>query len=258
MEKQQVLLSMGIIVVLVCALLCAAVPHCEATHDCSQEDKTDFMSRVLTSECVNGLNSLEMTSLSPAPNSLELSALDFTTVCQASCGGAYSTWLKSTCGDLFASRVIETMCLFTEDTALVGPRCRYAFPDAVPDIRNLFEDVFSCSQQAVASACPELCRVAMANLIEHVGCCYQSLYNNTEYIHSLQDRGFINSTVAEAFTFLGRMPEWRMCDISVPHMCEEISMVLIADSSLGISCTGFMIMALAVLVTHITSMTIQL
>lgn len=243
---------MNIIVLSACALLCAAVPHCEATHLCSQEDKTDFMSRVLTTECINGLNSLEMTSLSPAPNSIVLSAPDFSTVCQASCGGVYSTWLKSTCGDPFASRAIEAMCLFTGDTAQVGPRCRYAFPDAVEDIRNLFEDVFTCSLEAMASTCPELCRVAMTNLIDRVGCCYQSLYNNTEYVHSLQDRGLINSTVAGAFTFLGRMHEWRLCDISVPPMCEEISVVMITDSSLGLSCTGFMIMALAVLVTRIT------
>lgn len=244
------------IVVLVCALVCGVVVHCEAAHECSQEDKTDFMGRALTTECINALNSLEMTSLTPPPNSLVLSAPDFTTVCQASCGGVYSTWLNSACGDPFASRAIETICLFTEDTAQVGPRCRYAFPDAVEDIRNLFEDVLTCSQQVVASTCPELCRVAMTNLIDRVGCCYQSLYNNTAYIHSLQDRGFINSTVAGAFTFLGRMPEWRLCDISVPPMCEEISMVIITDSSSGtLSCTGFMIMALAVLVAHITSIT---
>ncbi len=65
--------------------------------------------------------------------------------------------------------------------------------------------------------------MAMNNLIGILGCCYQSLYNNTDFILHLFDIGLINQTEVMSLEYLGRVTEWDACNFDVPPMCELIT-----------------------------------
>lgn len=156
---------------------------------------------------------------------------DLDTVCVQSCAGVFAEWLSSNCNDRFTARMLEGMCVFTKGTRSVGPRCRFAFPDAISDLRSDFQAVFSCGLGASPDSCPPACDGALNALIDQLGCCYQSLYNNTEFLRWLMVAGFTNGTAAvtaaenfgRAPENLGRAPEWNLCVDNLPPRCEVIA-----------------------------------
>jgi hypothetical protein len=71
---------------------------------------------------------------------------------------------------------------------------------------------------------PIACESAMNALLDKIGCCYQSLYNNTEFLQWLFNAGVINdTTIVESVVNLGRAPEWNLCVDNLPTMCEVIA-----------------------------------
>lgn len=130
------------ILLFLCVLLPCSVHGQVGT--CTVQNKADFLQQ-LSRECTTGLTSLEMRRSPQASQELfvpSTSMLD--AVCHESCGGAYAEWLRVQCDDPYTARMVEAMCIFTADTASVGTRCRYAFPDAVDNLRGAFARVFSC------------------------------------------------------------------------------------------------------------------
>lgn len=191
---------------------------------CSQDDITEFMNSNLSPACRNGLTTLQYQGDHQDKNEPFIpSASDLNTVCQQNCGGAYTLWLRDSCADPYRARMVETTCVFTAETTDIGERCRYSFPDAINDLDSYFNGVFQCDLGASSHTCPSECPAPMNALIDLLGCCYNSVYNNTEFIQYLQNIGLINGTIASSIHFLGQVSEWELCEIRVPPMCETIT-----------------------------------
>ena len=58
-------------------------------------------------------------------------------------------------------------------------------PDAIENLRGEFEAIMACGIGMSDSSCLPACDAAMNSLIDRIGCCHQSLYNNTEFLHWL-------------------------------------------------------------------------
>lgn len=209
---------------ILCLVIVAAECQQVAGQGCSQKSVGKFMDNHLSSNCKSGLTNLQYPMLKTDDNFVPFySSSDLDTVCQQNCGGKYSSWLVDSCDDRHTARMVEAMCVFTHETAQVGPRCRYSFPDAVYDLKGYFMNVLTCGLGGSPGSCPAKCRESMNTLIDLLGCCYQSMYNNTEFIQYLENTGKINSTMAESLHFLNRVLEWEDCAISIPPMCEMIT-----------------------------------
>ena len=61
------------------------------------------------------------------------------------------------------------------------------------------------------------------DVTDTLGCCYQSLYNDTSFIYFFEAEGPINETVAMKLLLLGQSPLWNRCMIDVPNSCEALS-----------------------------------
>lgn len=197
------------------------------TEGCSLQKRAQYISSTLSQECTSSLIALQY-HVQPTgratPDLFVPATSDLDAVCQLSCGGIYSTWLRNDCEDPYSSRMVEAMCIFTSGTTNIGKRCRSAFPDAFDDIRSVFSEVLTCGLGNSLNFCPLQCRTAMNNLIGILGCCYQSLYNNTDFILHLLDIGLINATQVMSLEYLGKATEWDVCNVSVPPMCELITL----------------------------------
>ena len=244
--------------IILCSVLflCALTPASMADYasECSEQNVTEYLTSTLTQECAESLESLEMRMLSMDPSdSFIPSSSDLDRACTAGCAGAYAGWLRGQCGDPFTARMLEGMCVFTADTATAGQRCRFAFPDAIENLRGEFEAIMACGIGMSDSSCLHACDAAMNSLIDRIGCCYQSLYNNTEFLHWLIN----DMSVVEAVEHLGRAPEWNLCVADLPPKCEMIERTVFSppttprpSSAIGqYSIVTFNIILLAVLVS---------
>lgn len=131
------------------------------------------------------------------------------------------------------------MCEMTGETSDgIGPTCRYGFPDAF-NTRSLFLELFTLcdfsdgeddcaneigedtantgdSEGDDSTSTADICRV-YSNVIDNLGCCYNSLYNDTEFIGFLSAQ-VMNQSLAQDLINLGQSTVWDQCMIDVP-MC---------------------------------------
>ena len=226
-------------------LLAAIIPLCLADHPelCSSERQAQFIEGSLTDECASVLQRLKYrfpppqpppptATSSPRPTLFVPSTSDLDTACQESCSGAYSAWLRDTCEDPLTARSVDAMCVSTVETAQLGSRCRHAFPDAFNG-RALFFGVFSLcdfdpstgncgsGERSSSANLTKICP-AFQNITDTLGCCYQSLYNDTSFVNYLEAEGTINETMAEILLHFGQSPLWARCEIDSPG-CESLS-----------------------------------
>lgn len=190
---------------------------------CPGDDIAEFMKSSLSPKCRESLTNLQYEG-NREDKSVQFlpSTSDLDTVCQEDCAGIYTSWLRDACSDPYRARMVEAMCVFTAETTDIGPRCRYAFPDAIDSLNSYFSGVFNCGLGSPLGGCPDACREPMRELVDLLGCCYPSLYNNIDFSQYLENIGLINSTIASGLDFLGKVPEWQLCEVSVPPQCENI------------------------------------
>ena len=150
-------------------LLCAVLRYSLADR-CTSEKKEEYISN-LSRDCTFGLIALQHHIGKDSSDYFVPTTSDLDTVCQLSCGGVYSAWLRNDCEDPYSSRMVEAMCVFTSGTTNIGKRCRSAFPDASNNLRSIFSEVLTCGIGNSPKSCPPNCRVAMNNLIDTLGCC---------------------------------------------------------------------------------------
>ena len=79
----------------------------------------------------------------------------------------------------------------TDGSAAVGTHCRYAVADILDG--TLLDQLFSCYNITPNSSCPSDCKNGLLILKALIGCCYQSIYNNTLYFTELFNAGFLTA-----------------------------------------------------------------
>ena len=226
-------------VIIVLLSLSAAISAVEL---CPREDRTKFIS-TLEETCTGALTRLEFQP-PPLPDSdvllppfklTEVSDADLDIACQASCGGSYSKWLRDGCDDPYTARSIEVMCLHTSDTKTddIGPRCRFAFPDAF-DSRVMFLNVIANCNFSTPDVCVaeidgnansqannsnfDVC-AALGDIADTFGCCYNPIFNDTQFSHFLAGNGLLSDSKLENNISIGMSPAWDLCMIDVPATC---------------------------------------
>ena len=153
---------------------------------------------------------------SPADVTIVTHALDI--VCNATCGGALDQYLRTTCNDPQSSELLQLYCTPTFGGATVGPRCRLASADLLKP--STISDLQSCNDTS-GRACSSTCREALINLKSQLGCCYQSMYNNSVLLNVLVDAGLITTNNLQTFEYLRRPTNdiWTLCNVTVPQKC---------------------------------------
>ena len=183
---------------------------------CTLEDKGGYLS-TLPNAAVCG-PSIGTVFLPPLNDSTALSnALE--NVCTNECGGEYSNYLETVCGDNFEAISLRLHCTPTNGTATVGPYCRYAIGDILNS--SILTDLFACENYTEENPCSFGCRAALNQLKASVGCCYQNVYNNTAYNRELLRAGFITTSEFIGFEQLNdpTASPWLACDIEPPKRC---------------------------------------
>ena len=193
----------------VCFLVMVTVVTAQSsTGTCTTNDQTTFVIEQLTISC--GLN------LQTVNSSLDSNAVDaaLDVVCTDECGGELSEWLLNQCNDAPGAAGLYYWCLDTNGTAAFS-RCRYAFPPHF-DVSSLGGAV-ACFAANETNPCPDGCDMVLMGLAA-LGCCYQSLYNNTVYLQSTLSAGLLTQDYFQALQGLGNPLLWAACQVAPPTM----------------------------------------
>ena len=133
---------------------------------------------------------------------------DLDNVCINSCGGMFADFLASeNCNDTLGAVTLEVFCTPTNGGAAIGPYCRFASGDLDQTIFNAF---LACDN---GTTCASGCRNALIELKSQIGCCYQNLYNNTEYLTEL-----MNTQLLQLLNDPLGNP-WDACNVNAPQEC---------------------------------------
>lgn len=144
---------------------------------------------------------------------------DLDIVCTTSCGGKLFTFLRAdTCNETLGALILELSCTMTNETADVGPYCRFALDDIDPE--TIFVALYACDNLN-GTVCEPGCREALTELKSQFGCCYQNLFNNTEYLMQLLAQDLITRQHFDGFFELSN-PQgnpWDLCGVTAPMSC---------------------------------------
>lgn len=141
-------------------------------------------------------------------------------VCNLECGGAFATYLTSTCNDSFTAELLERYCTFTNGTSILGAYCRSTALDVFN--KSLLRDLFLCHPITPGVLCSPVCKQLLLEVKSQLGCCYQSLYNSSAILDYLQ-----NSNLLPVVQYYGlqRLREptfnvWMVCNVPPPEQCK--------------------------------------
>lgn len=184
---------------------------------CSLDNWVGFISQLPNAiECGPNLATI-FSPPQPANHTVLAQSLD--TVCIARCGGVLNQYLATTCNDPSSSLLLELYCTPILGGAAAGPQCRFASPD-ISNISTVIDDVVRSCNITTASAhtCTAECREGLINLKSELGCCYQSMYNDSLLIKTLSDAGFLTEKAVKTIEYLRNplVDIWTTCRVKVP------------------------------------------
>ena len=187
---------------------------------CTREQQTTFFTQQLSLPCAlsfakvdptdsSGLNML----LPDIPSRSE----PLNTVCTAECGSALSQFLGTCCEDEVGAAALFSWCTPTGIDNPGQDRCYFALPP-VFNTSN-FEGLDACDGANTTNPCPTGCTEALRGIITVLGCCFQSFYNNSEFVGGLTAVGLITPQEYADLVALGNPLLWGACQVEVPDDC---------------------------------------
>ena len=134
--------------------------------------------------------------------------------CTQDCGGTIASSIRTRCSDTYYTNGFYYFCLGTNNSTTVGSRCRYALPPQY----NLTAYITRCVSAATdATSCPEGCSNVLKKISMDIGCCYNSIYNNTAYFPILaEDETFHDEPTDAQFYIVASPPFWSSCNVNLP------------------------------------------
>lgn len=182
---------------------------------CSRTEKVTYIRDNLEPECQSAVMSILL------EENPELNEVNFDLACTSRCMGKYENWLVRQCNGTNGETLAHIACLkSTIKITNEVSRCRHFFPDVANDI--VFASTSQCGALFSSSRiiCTSSCREPLNTLIDTLGCCYQSIYNNSGVITSLSEQQFLTSNQASVLT------QFRMSELletcrneAVPNAC---------------------------------------
>lgn len=201
-----------VVCISVCFLaLVTLVTAQSSTGTCIDNEQIAYVAQQLPASCGINLGSVNSNS------TLESSALDgaLNVVCTDECGGALSEWLLNQCNDAPGAEGLYYWCLNTNETSAFS-RCRYATPPYF-DAMSSLGGAAPCFAANETNPCPAGCGAVLMGLAT-LGCCYQSLYNNSAYLQGIVSAGSLTQEQYEALQGLGNPLLWEACQVILPAM----------------------------------------
>ena len=182
------------------------------TGTCTANDQVAYVAQELPASCGVNLGIVNSNS------SLETNILDraLDVVCSDDCGGELSNWLLNECNDGAGAAGLYYWCLYTDGTAGNFSRCRYATPPYFDAMTSL-GGAAPCFAANATNPCPDGCDLALMGLAA-LGCCYQSLYNNTEYLQGILSAETLTQEQFGALQGLSNPLLWAACQVTPPAM----------------------------------------
>lgn len=207
---------------------------------CPGVDTDSLLPSSLPESCQESLFTIvNSTALSPGLDNV----LDV--FCTQECGGTIASSLRTHCSDNYFTNGFYYFCLGTNNSAIVGSRCRYAFPPQY----NLTSYLIKCvSAAAETTSCPEGCSQVLEMISADIGCCYNSIYNNTTPFPILaEDETILDEPTNAQFRIVAEPQFWLSCGVSLPPgPCTNEGFVFTevsaAEVKLSLSFTSFVIM----------------
>ena len=158
------------------------------TSSCAQSNWTTFLSTLPNAaSCGSNILTVLQFRLSGVDNEVLTSAL--TNVCNAECGGVFANYLKTSCNDSFTAGLLEHYCTYTNGTSTLGSYCRSTALDVFN--KTLLRGLFLCHPIIPGVLCSPICKQLLLEVKSWVGCCYQSLYNNSALLDNLLSSGIL-------------------------------------------------------------------
>ena len=182
---------------------------------CTAGEVAQYQQHNLDSKCVSSLSFVFGNRLSPQ----NINDPTLRRVCTEDCGGNLAYWLENHCRDTFSAINLYNACIQT-DRAQVGHYCIYSLP-LVYDANQEIMAVIQACQGVVEQQpqCPDQCIMQLQNFTSQLGCCYQSIYNNSDFIQGAAANGVISHPVYDQLRALGNPMLWSICDVSPPNQC---------------------------------------
>ena len=158
-------------------------------------------------------------------------------VCQPGCSGEVAPFLTDTCQAPFLSNLIGTLSCYVTDGEL-GSRCFVALQPGLrsaPFFANAESTCFGDPDTDFTQTCPNGCQEALLEIQSQLGCCYQSIYNDSTTLDLLlindntitfDDRAF--------FDLLGTQALWDRCEVPLQEACGALQ--LAAASTMLVLC----------------------
>ena len=182
------------------------------TGTCTAEEQMQYVANELPTSC--GLQ-LGIASANVSINDTNVLDAALDVVCRENCGGDLSNWLLGECNDQSGALGLYYWCLNTAGTASFS-RCRSAIPPYF-DASSSLGGAAPCFAANATNPCPAGCNLALMGLAS-LGCCYQSLYNNTAYLQGLVGAGSLSEMEFNALQGLSDPNLWLACQVTPPAM----------------------------------------
>ena len=208
--------------VAVVLLLCSALIHVGVSQSvlppkCDLADKFNFL-------LSNGFQCLSSFITSndhrPSPAVADEALM---TLCRDDCGGISSQLLESSsCNDPTGAEHIRISCTPTNGSATLGDFCLHAMVHRIADTK-LFDELSLCDNVTFNSSCNTGCRDTLVKIKTMFGCCFQNVYNNTNYGEPYVTIG-LGDLSRNQFNRLKNLTNpnnnpWTVCAIEPPQRC---------------------------------------
>jgi hypothetical protein len=189
----------------------ALVTAQSSTGTCTDSEQFTYVAQQLPASC--GINLGVINSNTTVDSSALDSALNV--VCTDECGGALSEWLLNQCNDTPGAEGLYYWCLNTGGSVAFS-RCRSATPPYF-DAMSSLGGAAPCFAANETNPCPAGCNAVLMGLAT-LGCCYQSLYNNSAYLQGILSAGSLTQEQYQALQGLGNPLLWEGCQVLPPAM----------------------------------------
>ena len=181
---------------------------------CSEQEIINYIVNNLDSTCASSLETA-FTALASPQRDTRLQA-----VCTSACAGKLANWYKRECEATYNASTIYYLCLGTSNTASLGDYCAYAVPPLFNSDAEYLILFASCANQG---QCTDQCANTLQSFANRLGCCYQDIYNNTEYLLEAMKAGEVTAEDLAAVKSLGGSPVWADCGVTPPSDCTDVS-----------------------------------
>ena len=183
---------------------------------CTNIQLGTYIATTLGQACLNSFTTV-YTTTTPTPAMVD-------GVCQPGCSGQVSRYFRQTCLDPFAADSINTSCFRTDGEIgscfyTIGPAANR--PDFFSDVgfSGVETTCFADPTASISGPCRSGCQAALQEVKDQLGCCYQSIYNNTFYLDSLRVLNQISAEQRAFFVALGTQDLWESCEVSLQPQC---------------------------------------